>query len=195
MLLTLFAAERWRHMKSMHEQAIRDPLTGLYTRLYMVESANLLLAAHDRNNIPGVSAIMFDLDRFKAVNDQYGHSAGDNVLVKVAQVIRRECRESDVAIRYGGEEFLIFVPSGLSRQVRQLAERIRDQIKNLIVYLDGHQVSIAISGGIATHLPGEPLEKLIDRADQMMYLAKQCGRDQIRWEDNQQSQPSGIPRF
>jgi len=184
LLLTLFAAERWRHMKSMHEQAIRDPLTGLYTRLYMVESANLLLAAHDRNNIPGLSAIMFDLDRFKAVNDQFGHSAGDNVLVKVAEVVLKECRESDIAIRYGGEELLIFVSSGNSRQVLQFAERIREQIKALDVYLNGRRVPITISGGIAAHLPGEPLEKLIDRADQVMYLAKQNGRDQVRREDD-----------
>ena len=184
LLLSLFAAERWRHMKSLHEQAIRDPLTGLYTRLYMVESANLLLAAHDRNTIPGVSAIMFDLDRFKAVNDQYGHSAGDNVLVKVAEVVLQECRDSDIAIRYGGEELLVFVPTGNSRQVLQLAERIREQIKGLSVYLNGQRVPITISGGIATHLPGEPLEKLIDRADQVMYLAKQNGRDQVRWQDN-----------
>lgn len=184
LLLSLFAAERWRHMKSMHEQAIRDPLTGLYTRLYMVESANLLLAAHDRNNIPGVSAIMFDLDRFKAVNDRYGHSAGDEVLVKVAEVILQECRESDIAIRYGGEELLIFVPSGNSRQVLHLAERIREQIKGLSVYLHDRRVPITISGGIATHLPGESLEKLIDRADQVMYLAKQNGRDQVRLQDN-----------
>lgn len=179
-LLCFYALERWRHIKQIQEHAFRDPLTRVYTRLYMMESATLLMAAHDRNSISGVSAIMFDLDRFKMINDQYGHSAGDNVLVQAADVLIKECRESDIPIRYGGEEFLVFVPTGDQRQVFQLAERIRLQIKNLGIKLDGRPVPLTISGGIAAHMPGEPLEKLIDRADHMMYLAKQNGRDQIK---------------
>lgn len=181
LMLVLFATERWQHMKQLHRQAIRDPLTGLYTRLYMLESATLLLAAHDRNNIPGVGAIMFDLDYFKRINDEYGHSAGDNVLIKVAAIILKECRESDIPIRYGGEELLIFIPTGNERQVLQLAERIRMQIKKLGIHLAGHRIHITLSGGIALHLPGESLEKLIDRADRMLYQAKQGGRDQVYW--------------
>lgn len=184
-LLTLYAVERWRHMKLLHEQAICDPLTQLFTRLYMLRSATQLLAAHDRQSIPGVSAIMFDLDRFKSINDRYGHRAGDNVLVQVAGVVKKECRHSDIPIRYGGEEILVFVPTGDLRQALQLAERIRQQIKNLRMRLSGKPVHITISGGIATHLPGESLEKLIDRADQMMYQAKQNGRDQIRFNPSE----------
>lgn len=179
LLLALFAIQRWRHMKQLHLQAIRDPLTGLYTRLYMLESAMLLLAAHDRNNIPGVGAIMFDLDHFKRINDQYGHSAGDNVLVQVAAIVLDECRESDIPIRYGGEELLIFMPTGDEKQVLHMAERVRMQIKKLGISLAGHRIHITLSGGIATHLVGESLEKLIDRADRMMYQAKLRGRDQI----------------
>ena len=179
-LLCFYAVERWRHIKQMQEHAFRDPLTRVYTRLYMLESATVLLAAHDRNSISGVSAIMFDLDRFKMINDQYGHSAGDNVLVQVADVLKKECRESDIPIRYGGEEFLVFVPTGDHQQVFQLAERIRHQIKKLDIKLAGRPAPITISGGIAAHMPGETLEKLIDRADHMMYLAKQNGRDQIK---------------
>jgi diguanylate cyclase (GGDEF)-like protein len=181
-LLCFYAVERWQHVKQIQEHAFRDPLTRVYTRLYMLESATALLAAHDRNSISGVSAIMFDLDRFKTINDQYGHSAGDNVLVQAADVLIKECRESDIPIRYGGEEFLVFVPTGDHQQVFQLAERIRHQIKNLDIKLAGKSVPITISGGIAVHMPGEMLEKLIDRADQMMYLAKQSGRDQIKME-------------
>ncbi len=179
LLMGLIAIERWHHMKQMHRQAIRDPLTQLYTRLYMLESATLLLAAHDRNTIPGVGAIMFDLDHFKRINDHYGHSAGDNVLVKVSAILLKECRESDIPIRYGGEELLIFMPTGDQKQVLQLAERIRMQTKKLGIALAGQRIHITISGGIATHLPGESLEKLIDRADHMLYQAKQRGRDQI----------------
>lgn len=179
-LLCFYAVERWRHVKQIQEYAFRDPLTRVYTRLYMLESATVLLAAHDRNSISGVSTIMFDLDRFKMINDQYGHSAGDNVLVQVANVLLNECRESDIPIRYGGEEFLVFVPTGDHQQVFQLAERIRLQIKNLEIKLAGRPVPLTISGGIAAHMPGETLEKLIDRADHMMYLAKQNGRDQIK---------------
>lgn len=189
-LLCLYGIERWRHLKQMQEHAFRDPLTGLYSRLYMLESASALLAAHDRQSIPGVSAILFDLDRFKMINDRYGHSAGDNVLVKVGRVLMDECRESDIPIRYGGEEFLVFAPSGDRMQILQLAERIRLQIKALEIKLDGRAIRMTISGGIATHLTGEPLEKLIDRADQMMYQAKQNGRDQIKWEPDPSNEPS-----
>lgn len=187
LLLALFFFERWRHMKQLHQQAIRDPLTGLYTRLYMLESAALLLAAHDRETIPGVGAIMFDLDHFKRINDQYGHSAGDNVLVKVSAILLKECRDSDIPIRYGGEELLIFMPTGNEQQVLHLAERIRMQIKKLGISLAGHHIHITLSGGIATHLPGESLEQLIDRADRMMYQAKQKGRDQIYWAPSSRS--------
>lgn len=117
------------------------------------------------------------------INDQYGHSAGDNVLVQVADALVKACRESDIPIRYGGEEFLVFVPTGDHQQVFQLAERIRLRIRTLDIRLAGMPVRLTISGGIATHLPGESLEKLIDRADNMMYLAKQNGRDQIKLED------------
>ena len=182
LLFTLFAVERWRHIKQIHEQAIRDPLTRLYTRLYMLESAGLLLAAHDRHRIPGVSAVMLDLDHFKDINDRFGHSAGDSVLVAAANVVHQECRDTDIPIRYGGEEILIFIPTGDSQQVLQLAERIRRQVKQLRIYLDNRQVDLTISGGIATHMLGEPLEKLIDRADRMLYKAKKNGRDKIWWQ-------------
>jgi diguanylate cyclase (GGDEF)-like protein len=184
-LLTLYAVERWRHMKLLHEQAICDPLTQLYTRLYMLQSATQLLAAHDRQSIPGVSAILFDLDRFKSINDRYGHSAGDNVLVQVAGVVKKECRDSDIPIRYGGEEILVFAPTGDPQRALQLAERIRLQIKNLRMRLSGKPVHITVSGGIAIHSAGESLEKLIARADQMMYQAKQNGRDQIKFDPSE----------
>ncbi len=192
LLSTLFLIERWRHVKQLHIQAIRDPLTSLYTRLYMLESAGRLLATHDRQSIEGVCAILFDIDHFKSVNDGFGHSAGDNVLVRIAKLLLNECRDSDIPIRYGGEELLLFVPSGNIEQAVQLAERIRSQIERLIFNLAGQQTHLTVSGGIASHLPGESLEKLIDRADQMLYQAKQQGRNQICWKQNEERDPKTI---
>lgn len=181
MMVLLFAIERWRRLKQINAQAIRDPLTGLYTRLYMLPSAGALLSAHDRQNIAGVSAILFDLDHFKAINDRYGHSAGDNTLVRVAAVLLNECRDSDIPVRYGGEEFLLFVPTGEKGQAVQMAERIRNQISTLDLTLAGQSQRLTISGGVVSHRAGETLERLIDRADQMLYQAKESGRNRICW--------------
>jgi len=99
----------------------------------------------------------------------------------VGAVLLKECRDSDIPIRYGGEEFLLFVPTGQIAQAVQLAERIRHQISTLDLNLAGQPESLTISGGVASHKPGEMLEKLIDRADSMLYQAKEKGRNQICW--------------
>lgn len=183
LLLILFGVQRWRYINQLHEQAIHDPLTGLYTRLYMLEAANSLLASHNRNAIDGVGAILMDLDHFKVINDRYGHGAGDEVLMEIAAVIIKECRESDIPVRYGGEEFLILVPTGDKKKILQLAERIRSKIKKLKIEYPDHVITITLSGGIATHIVDETLEKFIDRADQLLYQAKKNGRDQIVLKD------------
>jgi diguanylate cyclase (GGDEF)-like protein len=175
--------ERWLLMKRIHSQSIRDPLTGLYTRLYMAESVGRWLAAHERGDIGGLSVAMFDLDHFKHINDIHGHVTGDHVLAQVAAVILKECRKSDMAIRYGGEEFLILIPSEGHSQVFQFAERIRGKIENLDMSSFGQTIKITLSGGTAAHQRGETLEQLITRVDSRLYLAKENGRNQI-WLDD-----------
>jgi diguanylate cyclase (GGDEF)-like protein len=185
-LIMLFTAlwmmvwiSRWLELKSSHEQALSDPLTGLYTRLYMNDAVNRLLAAHDRGSIPGVCVILFDLDHFKKVNDRYGHLAGDDVLSRVARVIREESRSSDIAVRFGGEELLVFLPTNEIEHVRYLAERVRKRVKALKFRYGNNSFGITISGGIARHEKGEPIEKMIGRADRFLYQAKQTGRNRI----------------
>ncbi len=182
-LFILFISERWQHMKTINESAIRDPLTNVYTRLYMKEAIPPLLSSHDRRKILNFGAILFDLDFFKNINDQYGHAAGDYVLKRVSSVLLSEIRKSDIPIRYGGEEFLILVPSEKRTDVIGLAERIRLKISNLEITYKHQLLSITISGGVSERLPNEQIESLIDRADTFLYKAKERGRNQICFGD------------
>ncbi|MBV5336762.1 MAG: GGDEF domain-containing protein, partial [Deltaproteobacteria bacterium] len=93
---------------ALYESAIRDPLTGLYTRLYMKDAVAALLWEHDHQETPDVSMVIFDIDHFKKINDTYGHPNGDRVLREVAQIVLRHSRETDIPIRFGGEEFIVF---------------------------------------------------------------------------------------
>lgn len=163
---------------SLYENAIHDPLTGLYTRLYMKDSVDALLAKHNAGTIAQVSTILFDIDHFKSVNDSHGHKNGDLVLSLVAQVILEQVAANDIPIRFGGEEFLVFLPASASA-ARELAERVRLAVQELRIDMGATVISITISGGTAEHKPGETLENFMHRADTFLYEAKRNGRNQI----------------
>ena len=111
-----------------YEQAIHDPLTGLYNRQYLDDAARRLCAVDDRTLRPSVAVLMIDLDYFKKVNDDFGHSAGDSVLQHVARSILEGSRRGDIVVRYGGEEFVV-VLSGVDLTIAQsVAERIRETV-------------------------------------------------------------------
>jgi len=122
---------------------------------------------------------MFDIDHFKAVNDTYGHIAGDKVLHRVARTIRRSFRKGDVLIRYGGEEFLAILPGANEQDATEIAERLRRSVKDLEIRDKDSVIRITISLGVASsdqtsvELPAE----LVDCADQALYKAKETGRD------------------
>ncbi|MFT7371475.1 MAG: two-component system cell cycle response regulator, partial [Oleiphilaceae bacterium] len=100
-----------KQSRAIYESAIRDPLTGLYTRLYMEDGVESMLNSHNRHNINATSLVMFDVDHFKRVNDTYGHDVGDNALKAIADIILQQIRGTDLPVRYGGEEFLVFLPA------------------------------------------------------------------------------------
>jgi diguanylate cyclase (GGDEF)-like protein len=163
---------------AVYESAIRDPLTRLYTRLYMKDAVAALLWKHDRNEIPDLSMAMFDIDHFKKVNDTYGHKSGDLILARVAGVIFDHSLEHVIPIRFGGEEFVVFMPADV-RVALAFAETVRKEIEILQFDLGGAVViQTTISCGVTAHRQSEVLEDFMHRADSLLYQAKSAGRNQ-----------------
>ena len=156
-----------------------DSLTGLYNRGYFEECLSGEISRSRRYNTE-FSILFLDLDDFKQVNDTRGHLAGDYVLKKVANLIKKEKREEDVVARYGGEELVIILPETNKVNTIIKAERIRKKIQDMPLEFDGNIIKISISGGVAT-FPQDASEpnKLIQCADQALYRAKSEGKNRI----------------
>jgi diguanylate cyclase (GGDEF)-like protein len=155
-------------------RAVLDALTGLHNRASLADSARRMAAFDEQLGVPQMAAVMVDIDRFKAINDTYGHLTGDRVLQHVAHAITESVRPSDLIYRYGGEEFLILLAHVDLATARQAAERIRARIS-----VPQESFDISVSVGVATRASGESHESLIERADQALYLAKSRGRDRV----------------
>jgi len=172
-------AERRVAQAQLEAQASLDPLTGLFNRSHLPVLAEELRL----DGIPHrpVSLVMFDIDRFKRVNDTYGHLAGDSVLVSVARQLSANARESDMPCRYGGDEFLVLLVGMKAESARVAAERLRELVSAASVSYSDVEIHITISAGIATAESDEPaeLQDLIERADRALYAAKQGGRDRV----------------
>ncbi len=156
--------------------AAHDALTGLANRR---SAEQRLEADHARAlRLPeSLSVLMIDLDRFKQVNDRWGHAAGDRVLVATAQVLRDELRGADLGARYGGEEFLAILPSTAAVPAMEVAERIRAGIAKQVVEGSSGPIQVTASIGVATLDPSESAAALIARADAALYRAKAEGRN------------------
>jgi len=124
-----------------------------------------------------MSVLMIDLDHFKRVNDRWGHASGDLVLVAIAQVLREELRGADLAVRFGGEEFLAILPGTDAAGALEVAERIRSRIQNARVAVDDGEIAMTASVGIATLRGEESGADLVARADAALYRAKATGRN------------------
>jgi diguanylate cyclase (GGDEF)-like protein len=164
----------------LQEQAISDPLTGLYNRRYLNEFLPRELARSGRNTTP-VAVILLDLDRFKGVNDSFGHEAGDLVLSAVANLLKGKVRGSDIACRYGGEEFALVLPeTGLEPAARR-AEDIRVAISALdLTYAGKYLGRMTASIGIALFPDhSQDADGLLRVADIALYAAKGAGRDRV----------------
>jgi diguanylate cyclase (GGDEF)-like protein/PAS domain S-box-containing protein len=160
--------------ESLREQAIRDPLTGLYNRYYMEESLERELKRSERSNKP-VSVIMLDFDNFKELNTLYGHPNVDEMLREFGKLLRNSIRGGDIACRYGGDEFLVILPEASLKVTSQRAEELRQRVKNLVVHKEGLEPRIAtISVGIASwpnH--GESVPLLLRSVDAALLIAKE----------------------
>ncbi len=169
------------HLEQTERSAITDPLTRLYNRRFFSRALTLEVRRSHRYGLR-MSLLMLDLDEFKSLNDRHGHLFGDLVLKRVARVFRRTVRDADTACRYGGEEFSVILPETDRLGGYALAERIRTGVRRSFSRkpVGGKIVSVTLSGGIASYpVDGEEPAALIARADQALYLAKRCGKDQI----------------
>lgn len=166
---------------ALYEIAIRDPLTGLDTRLYMKDAVAALLWSHDHHEIPEVSMAIFDMDYFKKVNDTHGHKNGELIHREVAGIILRQSQGTEIPIRFGGGEFLIFMSHDGDMAV-SLAERVRKEIESRRFDFGDAVIQITISSGVAAHRKNETLDDFIHRADQLLYKAKKNGRKQSLFE-------------
>ena len=163
----------------LREQAIRDPLTGLYNRRYLDETLDRELARAERENYP-VSFLIFDIDHFKKINDSYGHYAGDMVLKNMAAQLTSHARVGDIVCRYGGEEFLVVMPDVSADIALQIAERCRKAFEESRTIIEEKDIQATLSCGIAAFPQnGTKGVDLIAAADRAMYLAKAAGRNQV----------------
>ena len=166
--------------EKLHEQAMHDKLTGLYNRHYVEEWFGLELRRAQRHGRP-IAAIMLDVDHFKRFNDSFGHEAGDLVLRELAGALKRSTRGSDVASRYGGEEFLVLLPECPLDAALRKAEQLREEVAKLELRYDSRPLGpVSVSLGVAS-FPDHAKEsaELLRRADEALYLAKQAGRNRV----------------
>jgi diguanylate cyclase (GGDEF)-like protein len=151
-----------------------DELTGLANRRYFDERAEIELDRSRRHQLP-LALMMVDIDRFKSINDQGGHSAGDRVLQHVAQTLGQRLTRMDIVARYGGEEFVLLLPSMNGAQAVALAESIRLDVAALQV----HSTTVTVSIGVTEFGASDDLSSMLERGDQALYQAKHSGRNRV----------------
>jgi len=161
-----------------YDRLVRDPLTHLFTRAYMLDVVQRLCEMQDRDPRSAVGAAMIDIDHFKRINDTFGHGTGDEVLRLVASELLSISRATDVPVRYGGEEFIVFgivTDSGMA----SFAERLRQRIEAMTYPTDRGDQRLTISVGVSRRKPREPLAQFIQRVDALLYRAKNGGRNRV----------------
>lgn len=165
-------------IKIIREAAIRDHLTNLYNpRAFdrLMEQS----IAHSKQQDQPLTVLLLDIDHFKKVNDTYGHSAGDAVLVQLADILRDTFRSGDHIARKGGEEFAVIIEGCDQEDITVMAERFRKNVENHCFRIpDGKRLRISVSAGTATY-PAIPENQLIDQADEALYRAKNSGRNRV----------------
>jgi two-component system, cell cycle response regulator len=174
--------ERLRdNVQASIEMAITDPLTGLYNRRYMENHLSALVEQASARGKP-LTALVVDIDYFKAINDTHGHDAGDDVLREFAARIKKSIRGTDLACRFGGEEFVIIMPETDMAIATIVAERLRRRIASeaFTIQQGAGAISVTISIGIATlDAADDTANTILKRADQALYRAKRDGRNRV----------------
>jgi two-component system cell cycle response regulator len=169
--------ENYRRSLSL---ALTDELTGLYNRRYVVAHLEELIARINNEDAADTALMMFDVDHFKAVNDQFGHPGGDDALRQLADRAVRGVRSIDLVARLGGEEFVVVMPETTLQAAVSVAERLRGSVaEEPFVIGTGERQPITISAGVAIAQPGDTVDTLLQRADDALYQAKNGGRNKV----------------
>jgi diguanylate cyclase (GGDEF)-like protein len=164
--------------KRLQTLATQDPLTGLHNRRHFQPVAEREMARTLRSGGNSCLIIM-DIDFFKPINDNYGHEAGDLVLVAVSRLLRKNLRDADTLARWGGEEFVVLMPDAQGSEAMTMAERIRRAVEACPVSYQGCAIHFTMSFGVTQFKPGDTLNTVIARADQALYQSKAEGRNRI----------------
>ncbi|MGB9521268.1 MAG: diguanylate cyclase, partial [Anaerolineales bacterium] len=179
------AIENARLYHEVRRLATIDALTGLYNRRYFFERGVQELERAQRYHHP-LAIVMLDLDHFKRINDEYGHPAGDLVLATISKTFKSQLRQSDIAARFGGEEFIILLPETTLEQAEKIAQRLRQSIADLAIPYNDHPIKITASFGVSGIFdesyprPAERvMEQIIAKSDEALYKAKQAGRNRV----------------
>jgi len=160
----------------------RDPLTSLPTRLFLEDQLPEMVAEAQRSGL-FLCCLFLDLDHFKLVNDRFGHAVGDEVLRQASRLAVQACRRDDVWVRYGGEEFVAFLPATDEEKAWTVAERVRHYIATYDWSLTHKDLSVTASLGSSRLRPGEDVASWMGRADQALYMAKRGGRNRVERAD------------
>ena len=179
--LVMLSEEELGHLKRVLkrlEAANRDPLTGLLTRSYLEEQLPELVRRCDNAPVP-ISAAFLDADRFKAINDTFGHQVGDEVLSGIARLLMLCVRDADPCVRYGGEEMVVFLPGSSETGAIDVADRIRRTIAGHDWERTASGLQVTSSFGVAQRHPDESIKAWLNRADRATYAAKNAGRNRV----------------
>jgi len=167
--------------QKMYEASLRDELTGAYNKTFLLEHLRSEMSYARRHETP-LSLVLFDLDRFKDLNDAHGHVAGDGVLRELADTVRKSIRTEDTFARYGGEEFGIVLRNVGLDGAERMGERIRREIDDQSFTHDGERLDVTVSVGVAEYREAKPegVDAFITAADEALYAAKDDGRNAVR---------------
>jgi diguanylate cyclase (GGDEF)-like protein/PAS domain S-box-containing protein len=169
-------SETMQEKLQLQNQANNDQLTKTYNRVFFETSIHGIMKKHHQQNLR-TAIIFFDIDNFKQINDTFGHSIGDNVLIELTTLIKNIIRKSDYLLRWGGEEFIIISSANNIEDVKHMAEYLRISIEKLYIKDVGH---FTCSFGIALHKKDEKIKTTIARADERLYEAKNSGRNIVK---------------
>lgn len=158
--------------------AKHDALTGLANRRKAIEQLKNEYDRYRRTERP-FSVLLIDIDLFKSINDTYGHQAGDEVIVVVADCLRQQCRRVDTPTRWGGEEFLVLLPETDAEGALQIGNRVRCDIESASATVQSHTLGVTVSIGVGTIQDDESIDRLLQRTDGALYSAKEGGRNLV----------------
>ena len=170
-----YARELEKVWETLRYNMNHDVLTGLYNRRFFEQQIEQIRA---QEKSPFVIT-MLDIDFFKKVNDTYGHEAGDEVLVQVSSCLKAAAGEENLAVRWGGEEFIIYFSNTTADRIYPQMEELRKQIEDMVVEVAGKEIHVTITSGVDIGLPDSNYEKVIHNADEKLYLGKRRGRNQV----------------